>query len=213
MRMQIRHRSPTGAALGVFILLSGLAGPPAPARAGEVDHPAARVITVLGQDVAAVLANDSLGEAEQAAAFRRLLLQRFDTARIADFVLGRYRQRGSDAERAAFRAVFVDYIVATYARRLSRYEGEMPRVEGLVPDDRPGHVTVRSRVRPPSGPAVEVLWRLHEGGEGWRIVDVVVEGVSLGITQRAEFAAFLGANGGRIPALTGALEKKMARLN
>lgn len=179
--------------------------------AGE--HPAARVINDLGREVETVLADRQRSEEERQRTFRDLLKTRFDTAYIAGFVLGRYRNRAGEDERRAFESAFVDYIVATYARRLGRYEGEMPRVEGVTQESDPTRVTVRSQLTPPDGPTVKINWRLRNRGQGWRIVDVVVEGVSLGLTQRAEFASFLRANNGRIAALTGALEKKVARLN
>ena len=45
-----------------------------------------------------------------------------------------------------------------------------------------------------------------------KIMDVVIEGVSLSITQRAEFAGFIQQNGGRVANLNSALEKKLAEL-
>ncbi|MGI9503029.1 MAG: MlaC/ttg2D family ABC transporter substrate-binding protein, partial [Geminicoccaceae bacterium] len=52
-------------------------------------------------------------------------------------------------------------------------------------------VIVRSRVTPPSGPPLNVDWRLRHRDGRPVIIDLVVEGVSLLITQRSEFGSVL----------------------
>ena len=55
------------------------------------------------------------------------------------------------------------------------------------------------------GPPLRVDWRLHRPGERWLIIDVAVEGVSLGQTQRAELGSVLLRNGGDMEALAASL--------
>ena len=54
-------------------------------------------------------------------------------------------------------------------------------------------------------------WRLRHGEDGWRIVDIVVEGISLAIAQRATFAAVIRNNGGRVDGLLAKLRQAIQR--
>ena len=43
-----------------------------------------------------------------------------------------------------------------------------------------------------------------------KIIDVVIEGVSLSITQRSEYGAYIRANGGKIANLLIAMDRQLA---
>ena len=44
-------------------------------------------------------------------------------------------------------------------------------------------------------------------GDGWRIIDLIVDGVSLALTQRSEFISVIKSNGGKIEKLIQRLRK------
>ena len=56
-------------------------------------------------------------------------------------------------------------------------------------------------------PPLRVIWRLRARDGGYRIADLMVEGISMGQTQRSEFASVIRLNGGTVEAL---LEKLRA---
>ena len=60
----------------------------------------------------------------------------------------------------------------------------------------------------PQGEPIVIDWRLKRTGEGYRIIDVATEGVSLAITLRAEYGSFLKREGD-VAALAAALEKRV----
>jgi MlaC protein len=49
-------------------------------------------------------------------------------------------------------------------------------------------------------PPIEVDWRLAESDGRYKISDVSIDGVSMALTQRSEFAAIVQRNGGRVAA-------------
>ena len=55
-------------------------------------------------------------------------------------------------------------------------------------------------------------WGLLRRGDTWRIVDVVVEGMSMALSQRSEFKAVIRGNGGRVEALLEKLREKTRRV-
>lgn len=86
------------------------------------------------------------------------------------------------------------------------YLGEQFRVTGERPD---GEVTlVQSEVFKPGSQPAKVDWRVNTAGAQPKIVDVIVEGVSMAVTQRSEFAAVIQRNGGNVDGLISALRQK-----
>lgn len=188
------------AAIGLVILTVA-----PPALADDAD-PAA-VVRGLGDRAVAMLRDESLTPERRQETFRELLSEGFDMPRVARFVLGRYWRRATEAQRDEYLRLFEDYVVGSYGARLSAYGGETLRIADSRPDGI-GYAVVRSQVVRPEGPPIAINWRLYDGDFGWRIVDVVVEGVSLSLVQRSEFTSVIRSGGGNIEALLGALRKK-----
>ena len=137
---------------------------------------------------------------------------------IARFVFGRYWRAAAPAQRQELTETFQDYLIARYSDRLSAYadSGRTPVVTGCRPVD--GGVLVNSEVvlgrSPTQGgrgaalPPLTVGWRLVEEDGGYKIADVVVDGISMAITQRAEFADEIQREGGQLPALVAILREQ-----
>ncbi len=70
-------------------------------------------------------------------------------------------------------------------------------------------VVVRTRIERPSGPPIKADWRVRVIKDEYKIIDVTVEGVSMAITQRSEFAAVIKSSGfeGLLVALRARVEK------
>ena len=160
----------------------------------------------------AALADQTLPVDRREAEFRRLLVANFDMERIGRFVLGRYWRKASEAQRAEFHRLFEDMTVITYSQRLSQYAGESVKVGGIRNRTEKG-VTVSSRIVRAKGSPIAVDWRLRRTGDGWRVVDVRIEGVSMAITQRQEMGAVIKTAGGRVDGLLDKLRETAARLN
>jgi phospholipid transport system substrate-binding protein len=62
----------------------------------------------------------------------------------------------------------------------------------------------------PSKPTVKIQWRVRPVGSGFKIVDVVTEGVSMALTQQSEFAAVIRARGGEVEGLLEDMREKVA---
>jgi len=181
--------------------------PSAAIEAGQ----AGAFIQTLGDEAITTLGKSHLDEAAREKEFRRLLKAGFAIHGIGRFVLGRYWRGASDGQRSRYLQAFEDYIVATYAARFEQYDGQTFKVNGERPDGDDGRI-VESEVRPKDRPVIVVQWRVRQGSEGLKIVDILVEGVSMAVTQRSEFSAVMGSNGGNLDALIEQLEAKSAAL-
>ena len=68
---------------------------------------------------------------------------------------------------------------------------------------------VQSQIAQNGGaPPVKVDWRVSSGAAGEKITDVVVEGVSMALTERQQFASIIQRGGGQIEPLLKLLREK-----
>ena len=71
----------------------------------------------------------------------------------------------------------------------------------------PDFVSVESKLRQENGEPIQVNWRVRKRGDGYKIVDIVAEGVSIAVTLRSEYVSVLKQNGGDVDALTQVLRE------
>lgn len=208
------RRSPlTGAAL---LLLAGVAALTAPAmvigtaqaEAAPTSQAAAKFVQSLGDRAIATLADPKVSKDQAKAVFRDLLNQNFDINTISRFVLGRYWNIANDAQKKEYQTLFEQMIVEVYAERFSQYAGESFKVGGAQASGE-NDAVVSSQVLRPDGPPVNVSWRVRNKDGGFKIIDVIVENVSMSVTQRSEFASVIDSNGGKFDALLDALRQRI----
>lgn len=177
------------------------------ARAAPGPGGAESFIRSMGDRAVATVNAKNLGDAERTKRFSAIFREAFDVQLIGRFVLGQYWRRASEAERKEYQKLFADYVVLTYSDRFKGYQGVNFRVgqaktvgdqEQLVPSE---------VIRPGGQPPIGVQWRVRDAG-GFKIVDVIAEGVSMLISQREEFGALIGRNGGKVSALIDELRRR-----
>ncbi len=193
----------------LILLLAAVLLAPAPARATMDEPEARRFIEQLADETITLLRRQHVPSEQVAAEFEVLLKQNFAVDTIARFVLGRYWRLASEQQRNDYLNLFEDMVVQTYARRFGDYSGEQLEVAGSRPAGRQDVLVDTWVVQPQGGPPVSVTWRVRPQEERFRIVDVLVEGVSLAVTQRTEFSAIIQRNGGNIDALLQAMERNI----
>ncbi|WP_417517050.1 MlaC/ttg2D family ABC transporter substrate-binding protein [Minwuia sp.] len=153
-----------------------------------------QMIERLGGEAIGIAADSDAELAEKQEKFERLFQEGFDVPLVARIVLGRYWRVATPAQQEEYSSLFHRYIVATYASRLNAYSGQTFEITG---DQRLNdqEVMVKSVIKEPGGPSLKVDWRVLERNGENRIVDVIVEGVSMVITHRSEFASVIGQTG------------------
>jgi phospholipid transport system substrate-binding protein len=164
------------------------------ARAAPDVEGARAFIADLGQRAVDVLGNPSLGRDEERRQLYALLEQGFDLEMLARLAAGRSWREMSPAQQETFRKVFNTYILDTYSQRLASYSGEQLRIDRAqaVSDT---DVMVQATVLSQQYPPWRMDWRVRVRGGGFKVVDVLIEGVSMVVTQRNEFNAVVQAQG------------------
>ena len=141
--------------------------------------------------------------------FRSVFKNNCDIPFISKFVLGKAYKNASADERKAFQNTFTENVVLTWAGRFKEYAGQTIAVKGTSPAQT-GQIYVDSKVISPNPNTkpIALIWRLKNNDGDYKIADLIVEGVSMVMTYRNEYAAILQNNGNSVSALTDSLKAK-----
>jgi phospholipid transport system substrate-binding protein len=163
-------------------------------------------IADLGSRAVKVLSSSD-SEKDREKQFRALFDAGFDVPAVTRFALGRYWQTASEAQQTEFTRLFTAYMVHVYTVRFNEFTGQQFKVTGSRQESETSSL-VSSRMGNGSDPGVKIDWRVTAVPGGFKIIDLVVEGISMAVTQRQEFSAVVQRNGGDIEALLKLLRAK-----
>jgi phospholipid transport system substrate-binding protein len=99
-----------------------------------------------------------------------------------------------------------------YSDRFSLYGGETLKVAASRQDSTVDAI-VSSQIVRPSGPPINVDWRVRNRNGDYKIIDVVVNGISMGVVQHDEFSSVIQRGGGNIDALLSELRRRAGEQN
>jgi phospholipid transport system substrate-binding protein len=188
-------------------LLAGFAATPRPAQADTT--PTAFVQTLADQALD-ILKNTSLSDQARKDAFSKLFTTGFDVQTIGRFVLGQYWRTATPAQQSDYLKYFEQYIVAVYADRFSAYKGSVTFKATASQPTGTDTTTVNSVIdRGAGAPPVNVGWVVVNHGGTYKIIDVVVENLSMRLTQRDEFSSVIEHGGGNVQSLIDTLKQKV----
>ena len=155
---------------------------------------ASQFIRVLGDEAVATLRAPGFAEEAREARIRALVSEGFDLSYIGRFALGRYWRQATAEQRSEYLQIFGEYLLKTYMERFGGYAD----VTMAVISERPAgtkDVVVSTQIVRPNGRSFAADWRVRTTDGRYRIIDVMVEGVSMVVTQRSEFAAVIQRRG------------------
>ncbi len=193
-------RSPLKA-LGALLLLVLVYSSPVQAATPE------DFVKKMGDKAFASLSEPGLTPDQRAERFRGLLNEAFDLPGIARFTLGRYWRTASDEEQKEFVILFEKFVIQAYANRFQDMSGQKLIVINAR-EVSPAQALVLSEIEIPGKPPVKINWRVRSEEDQHKIIDVMVEGISMSVTQRDEFAAVIRQTGGQVDGLIKALRRK-----
>lgn len=161
---------------------------------------AERFVQKTADQAVSFLSDDSLSTAQKTKSFQRLLKNSFDMKTIGRFALGRNWRIATPAERKEYQALFEKMIIDIYSARFGEYQDQKVEVRKSRKDSEKD-VTVTSFVLSKTGQEIQVDWRVRLKNGRYRVIDIVIEGVSMGLTHRSDFASVIQRGGGNIGVL------------
>ncbi|HMD72974.1 MAG TPA: ABC transporter substrate-binding protein [Steroidobacteraceae bacterium] len=125
----------------------------------------------------------------------RLLLPHFDTEYTARLALGQHWPAATSDQRQHFATAFYQRLLRTYVGAVSDWTPERFKLLPQRSDAAALQVIVHTQVTNPAGVIVPVDYRLRQTTDGWKIFDVIVEGVSYVRSYHDDIDADVSRNG------------------
>ena len=163
-------------------------------------------IEKLGKQVVEKVSNTDISDVERYNNFKQLYLSSFDNYYISRFVLGRYWKTIDKGIQKQFVDSFNKYIVATYAPKFKGWEGTFKAVDALLENN---YYNVKMDILNEDGPTLKMMWKMYlNKNKEFKILDVNIDGVSMLVTQRAEFLSVIKNHPNGVVGLIDAMNKK-----
>ena len=160
----------------------------------------------LGKEVVEKVSNTDISDIERYNNFKQLYLSSFDNYYISRFVLGRYWKTIDKGVQKKFVDSFNKYIVATYAPKFKGWEGTFKAVDSLLENN---YYNVKMDILNEDGPTLKMMWKMYlNKNKEFKILDVNIDGVSMLVTQRAEFLSVIKNHPNGVVGLIDAMNKK-----
>ena len=171
-----------------FALLALVAGPPALAAADTA--PDALVRKSIDEVLALIKADKELqgGDPKKLHALvEEKVLPHFDFTRMTRLAVGRNWSQASDAQKEALTREFQTLLVRTYSTSISQYRNQTIDVRPAKIAAGDKDTVVKTVVNQPGGQPIPIDYAMQRADKGWKVYDVMVDGVSLVTTYRSSF--------------------------
>lgn len=186
-----------------FLCLAAATAVALPAEAA--DGPAAQLIEKVAAEVIELIKADKGARLE--AGIREVLLKYFDIPYMGRAALATHWNATSPDQRERFLKAVVSSEARAYTERFSQYGGQTLAVTRVM--QRGGGVSVvDSKLNQTNGQPINIQWEVRDTGQGLRITDVKIEGVSMVMTHRSDFNSYISSHGGKVEPLIDELEAK-----
>ena len=152
-----------------------------------IDSNAQKMVQVLTENVDLFESDRELYENKIKEIFEPMI----DFRRVAASVMGKkYYLMASKDERAEFVNIFKDSLLDTYAETLAQWGDSLISTEFPKSNLNKEITSVEVRQTLDTGSSkYPISYKLRKSNEGWKIVNIIINGVNLGLTFRNQFQA------------------------
>ena len=184
-----RERRVPALAIASALLIVGFVTPVAAEQSPR------EVVQSTSDEVLAVLAEKDLSKQERRDKVRTIVLRSMDFETLSRLVLARNWGRFSPAQQQEFMQEFQDHLATIYGRRLDDYRNEKVEVVGDRRESN-GDSTVQTKILRGGGSNdIEVDYRLRESNGQWKVIDFIVEEISMVANFRSQFQDIVASGG------------------
>ena len=154
-----------------------------------------------------VLSND-MSKDQKINELKKIAEDTVDIERIGFYTLGAIRKTLTEEQKKNYSALFKEYFLTSFSNRLVEYSN--PEIEiynkKIISEK---FAIVNSLLKGNNErPEVKIDWRIYtKDPNNPKILDLIIEGLSLARTQKEEFSSILNSNEGNIDALFKVLEE------
>jgi phospholipid transport system substrate-binding protein len=183
------RRLRAGALCAALVILCAL-------TAGAVAEPEAprALIQRTIDEVLAILRDDKKSVSQRRPELEAIARDRFDFDTMSRLVLAANWKKLTPAQQTEFVDEFTRFLANDYGGRIERYEQEQVEITGERPEARGDH-TIKTKIVGGKNNGALVDYRMRQKGGSWKIIDVVIEGISLVANYRDQFREVAGSGG------------------
>ena len=175
-------------ALAVLSMTAGLAS----AAAGDAPRAVVKRMTDAALDV---LRDRSLPADQKRRRLEDVVFPEVDFDTMSRLVLARNWSRFSAAQQAEFVKQFKEHLSMTYGRNIENYRNERVEIVGDQDEGRGDWIVKTKILRGGGAEDILVDYRLRKQGDAWKVIDIVVERVSLVANFRSQFQDIVSRGG------------------
>lgn len=123
------------------------------------------------------------------------ILPHVDFEEATRLAVGRGWNQATPEQKKKLVSEFRSMLVRTYSNAMQPYEGQQMKVMPVRMKPGDTEVTVQNQFVRSGAQPVKIDYQMRKTDKGWKIYDIVVEGVSLVLTYRSEFDAVIKQDG------------------
>jgi phospholipid transport system substrate-binding protein len=142
--------------------------------------------------------------AQKKAALTPVIDRYVDVPAVARFSLGRFWATATPAQQQEYVTLFHRVLLNNISGHLGDYRGVSYVTTGDTPQG--SNTLVGTQITRPNQPQINVQWVVNGSP---KVIDVIAEGTSMRLTQRSDYASYLGQHGGNIDALLAAMHRQL----
>ena len=128
------------------------------------------------------------------------------TQTISRAALGAKWRTLNDDTRKEFTAAFINYLVQKYGRQFEEFSGAKLIIERSIDAGKRG-VLVHTRLLMPATSPISVKWQVWQKTEDFKLIDIIIEDISMLTMEREEIKNRLEIHNGNINSLIENLRK------
>ncbi|MDI9349233.1 MAG: ABC transporter substrate-binding protein [Candidatus Symbiobacter sp.] len=205
-----RLRQFTAAAVALMIGLA--AGQVAAQTTQDFSREAAKAMTEITDNAFAVFRNTTLNKAQKKAVLHDLLIANVDVNSVMRFLFGRTIKTMTPQQRTELTRLISEFVVNSYAVNMANYGNYKFNITDARMDG-PSAVVYTEILRPKTGGKYNVIWRMVMDENRPKLVDCIVEGISINLTQRQQFSDIMDRSGKGVDGVIESLRDRLARFN
>jgi phospholipid transport system substrate-binding protein len=200
---RVALRLVAGVAVAALVLPAALLPVAGPALADQ--SPAASLIEKTAAQVIELIKTTK--GAERQAGIKQVLETDFDLNYMGRSALGTHWAKATPDQQQRFLKAAATAEAHAYSERFGQYGGQTLTIGRVM--TRPGGVSiVDSKLSQSNGEPINIQWEVRNEGQGPRITDVKIEGVSMVMTRRSDFNSYIQNHGGQVESLINELESR-----
>jgi phospholipid transport system substrate-binding protein len=158
------------------------------------NEPSAEAFIVkLSNEAKTIVNNKALDEQSRLKKIEELCTAYIDLDKLANYTLGDFKDKITATQKENFNKLFKQYFVKSISLKLNDFADQELKIKDSKKVSDVNIVVNSSIFSKKDGQELMVDWRIYFNGSSLKVLDLVVEGLSLARTQKEEFASILAS--------------------